>query len=424
MFKNILFALAITVLALGLFLSFTSAQPAQATRLSAPKALIAYGWENGATILGSYGNLVNPMNVTSGAGGTVLPHSGNAMLQVTEAPHSGTPQAFIAYIENLTDGDIITASFYGWDNTPGASPSMRIWGHWAQSGDVNSYEGAAGGNDTYTAGTGWDQVSWSWTLDTSAYPDADALVVEVRLYSTPATSNTASTDYWVDTLVVEAPDTAVINVPSPSPQQAGDVVINEIMYHPSNADDEWFEVKNVSGQTLDLSGCIITDGDGGINHLISSFTPVAAGDYFVLAATSAISDVVVDYNYGGGAQLTDTGSGDTIALTCNSTFIDAVNYEVGQNGWPASQGVAIAFGVPNTSSGDYHLDNDIGTNWGDSTSTIGSDNTDLGTPGAQNDDVLGPNAITLFGLSAASPFAALAMALVATTGLVVLRKRK
>lgn len=426
MFKNTFFAFVIAVVALWLFLSFASAQPVQAIRLSALNALAAYGWEDGATILGSYGNLTAPMNVSSGQGGTVTPHSGSAMLQVTEFPHSGTPQAFVAFIENLTDGDIITASFYGWDDTPGASPSMRIWGHWADSGDVGSYQGTAGGNSSYTAGTGWEQVSHTWTYS-SALITGDALVVEVRLYSTPSTSATASTDYWVDTLVVEAPDTAVINVPSPSPQQAGDVVINEIMYHPTSANDEWFEIKNVSGQTLDLNGCLITDGDGGIHHLISSFTPIADGDYFVLAAIASISGVVVDYNYGGGAQLTDTGSGDTISLTCNSTVIDSVNYEVNQNGWPASQGVAIAFGVPSASSGNYHLDNDAGANWGDSTSTIGSGNTDLGTPGAPNDDVLGPSAVSIAGLGGLS--LSLVVGLVtslaaAAGGLVALRKRK
>lgn len=171
---------------------------------------VTYDWEDSSTILGSYGNLVNPLNVMSGtdpyatAPGTVSPLSGTGMLQVTESPHYGTPQAYVAYIEGLSDGDVVDASFFGWDSTDGASPSLRIWAHYAYSGDVTSYAGSAGGNDTYTTGPAegaWSQVSYSWTFDGSA-TSGDALVIEARLYSTPATADPASTDYWIDDLSV------------------------------------------------------------------------------------------------------------------------------------------------------------------------------------------------------------------------------
>lgn len=182
--------------------------------------IYTYGWENNGTVLGSYGNLVSPTNVATGADPigptTVTPHGGSAMLQVTESPHSGTPQAYVAFIENLADGDQVTASFWGWDLTPGASPSLRIWGHWARSGDVTSYEGSAGGNNDYTDGSGWDQVSWTWQLDTTANPTADALVIEVRLYSTPSDGD-YSTDFWADDLQVVAPATATVSFPDPIP---------------------------------------------------------------------------------------------------------------------------------------------------------------------------------------------------------------
>lgn len=170
----------------------------------------SYGWEDGTnTILGSFGNLTSPANVTTGdelSDNTVIyqdvmPNSGSRMLTVSENPHSGTPQAYVAYIENLQDGDTITASFYGWDSTEGASPSLRIWGHWANSGDVGSYAGSAGGNDTYTDGTGWSQVSHGWTYDSSA-TSGDALVIEARLYSFPSSSGGPSS-YFIDDLWVE-----------------------------------------------------------------------------------------------------------------------------------------------------------------------------------------------------------------------------
>jgi len=176
----------------------------------------------------------------------------------------------------------------------------------------------------------------------------------------------------------------------------GELVINEIMYHPSTSsgDDEWFEVKNISGSTLSINGCVITDNDGGINHVITGAVNIAAQDYYIFAATGSITGVGIDYNYNVPNALTNTGNGDAITLTCSGTAVDTVDYQVNQNGWPASVGISINFSVPNGSSGNYHTDNDIGTNWGDSTTAIGGGNTDLGTPGSINDD-WNPTAVSL-----------------------------
>ncbi len=180
-----------------------AASTAYAATLSA-----SYGWEDGSgTILGSFGNVVSPANVSSGTESdpsgvltaTVTPNSGSQMLTVSESPHSSTPQAYLAYVEGLSEGDTVTASFYGWDSTASASPSLRIWGHYAYNGDVLSYAGSAGGNDTYTDGSGWGQASWSWTMPAGQ----EALVVEGRLYSTPSTADPATTTYFIDDLAIE-----------------------------------------------------------------------------------------------------------------------------------------------------------------------------------------------------------------------------
>lgn len=184
---------------------------------------VNYGWEDGATILGSYGNVVNPLNVSTavdGATNTVTPLSGSRMLQVTEQPHSSTPQAFIGVVTDVADGDSITASFFGWDYSPDASPSMRIWGHYLTDiNDINSYGGSASGNLDYTVGVdggNWSQVSHTWTMDFVTDTNRVALVIEARLYSTPS-SGDYSTDYWVDDLSITAPDGASILVPVPEP---------------------------------------------------------------------------------------------------------------------------------------------------------------------------------------------------------------
>jgi hypothetical protein len=191
--------------------------------LAAPAMADTYGWEDGVgTILGSFGALVDDTNVTGpqdGLGGGTPdftcpgPNSGDRYLHVAEAPHTSTPQAYLAYIENLSEGDVVTASFFGYDITPDASPSLRIWAHYADNGDVTSYAGSAGGNEEYTDGTGWDDVAWSWEIPA----DKEALVIEARVYSTPSTDETMRTDYFIDDVMVTAPDTATITfAPEPA----------------------------------------------------------------------------------------------------------------------------------------------------------------------------------------------------------------
>ncbi len=179
-----------------------------------------YSWENGGTILGSYGNLVDAINVSgaqTGSQGSATPDytcpgavDGEKYLHVAEDPHASTPQAFLAWVINLNDGDQVDAMFYGYDMTPGSSPSWRIWGHYSDSVDVTTYLGSAGGNSEYTAGTGWDLVSHTWAF---AGGNGNALVIEGRLYSTPSTSDPDHTDYWCDDITVTAPAHATIIFP-------------------------------------------------------------------------------------------------------------------------------------------------------------------------------------------------------------------
>lgn len=184
-----------------------------------------YSWENGGTILSSYGNACCDANVSgaqTGSQGSALPAytcpgavDGTYYLHVAEDPHSLTPEVYVAWITGLTDGDVVTAGFYGYDTTPGASPSLRIWGSYTSvGGTIDSYAGSAGGNDTYTAGAGWDFIDWTWTFD-SDLGSRDGFRVTVRLYSTPSTMDPDHTDYWVDDLTVTAPAGAVITFPEP-----------------------------------------------------------------------------------------------------------------------------------------------------------------------------------------------------------------
>ncbi len=198
---------------------------------SAMAATVTYGWEDGGTILGSYGNLADPTNVSGiqsgltgdvapGTWSTTGPHGGSSYLHVAEDPHSSTPQAYVAWITGLEDGDVVDGSFWGWDDLDGTessygAPALRIWGHYATSSSPD-YVASAGGSSTYSEATvdGWQELSHSWEFDSDGGA-RDALVIEVRLYSYGYTSD-SRTDYWVDDLTVTAPESATIIV-APEP---------------------------------------------------------------------------------------------------------------------------------------------------------------------------------------------------------------
>ena len=204
-----------------------------------------YSWENGGTILGSYGNLVDAENVGPTDG--IAPHDGDYMLTVSESPIDGTPQAFVAWVTDISNGDEITACFYGYDTTAGTSPSMRIWGSWSANDDINSYAGSADGNEEYTDGTGWDQVCHTFSTSQENWEDGEALVIQVRLYS--SSSGPDPTQYFIDMLEVTTnSSTATIHFPGPVEGLLADA-----------GDDQSVDAGSIV--TLDASGSLNTEGD-------------------------------------------------------------------------------------------------------------------------------------------------------------------
>ncbi len=155
------------------------------------------GWEGTETILGSYG----------GVEATIATDPVNTGSQSLKLERTGdqTPQAYIAWVTGLSDGDVVTASFWRYDVTPAEAPSCRIWAHWNDDpGDVNGYAGSAGGNSEYGEGLGWDQTEWEWTV----VEGHTGLVIEARVYSNPGDI------VWIDDLTVTAPDGCTIVVPA------------------------------------------------------------------------------------------------------------------------------------------------------------------------------------------------------------------
>jgi len=104
----------------------------------------------------------------------------------------------------------------------------------------------------------------------------------------------------------------------------GEMVINEIMFNPisDNDDDEYVELHNRSGATVDLSGWSFTDG---INYRFPAGVSVAAGGYCVVARNPArllsnhpaVPVGIVFGGYGG----TLANSGERLAVAKPDTIL-------------------------------------------------------------------------------------------------------
>lgn len=213
--------------------------------------------------------------------------------------------------------------------------------------------------------------------------------------------------------------------------QAGEIVINEVMVNPGGTDNlrEWFEVKNVSSRDLNLGNCTVADGEG--SFTISDPTTVTVGSYFLFCGSSGgVTEMCAGYcgytyTAASGSGIYLANGGDSITITCGSTVLDAINFEsVWPGGGPVEE-YSFEFGLPTgTPINQAYQANDDGNNWGIAHEVSsfgycgGADLEDHGTPTYRNDDVLGPNAVTLHALTTGDFEVALTIGVLLITGAV------
>ena len=170
--------------------------------VAANAATYTYGWEDGTSTVLSGFDLYEATNVSD------VVYDGNYALKFADATvdGAGTPQGYVCWVRGLLDGDVVSASIARYDDTPDASPSGRIWGHWNDDPlDVDGYAGSASGNSDYGLGLGWDITSFDWTVSGGH----TGLVIEVRIYSNPGDT------VWYDNLEVIVPDRDGVEVEFP-----------------------------------------------------------------------------------------------------------------------------------------------------------------------------------------------------------------
>ena len=165
-----------------------------------------YDWEDGfADTLLVYSNAYEPTNVN---------YNGDRVLKVTEFPTTYTddqPEVTLAWITGLNTADNVEASFECYDDTNGAAPSIRIYAAYANSTDLTSYYGSAGGNEIYSGDeyTGWGRIGHSWQF--AGPSGSDALRIVARMYT--AATGVDSQDFYIDDVNVVAPDHATVIFP-------------------------------------------------------------------------------------------------------------------------------------------------------------------------------------------------------------------
>ncbi|MEZ4235606.1 MAG: lamin tail domain-containing protein [Myxococcota bacterium] len=162
--------------------------------------------------------------------------------------------------------------------------------------------------------------------------------------------------------------------------QYGDLVITEVMQNPLAVDDdfgEWFEVRVLTEQPVDLLGLVVEDDTGDAFEVRRSLV-AAPGDNVVFGS---FLDPAVD----GGAPVDaewrwDFGlanSGDTIRLLAGTVLVDEIAYDNGAT-FPDPDGAAMALD-PGAVDADA---NDDGSRWCVAATPYGDG--DLGSPGADN----------------------------------------
>lgn len=161
---------------------------------------------------------------------------------------------------------------------------------------------------------------------------------------------------------------------------SGEVIFTELMKDTSNVPDddgEWFELKNVSSEVVDLQGCVISS-DSDDPHTIATALPIQPGALIVigrLADTSVNGGVNLQYAQ---EDIKLSNAGDVITLTCDGTAIDSVTYD--DVAWPATSGRALSL----SPEAETATDNDDPANWCDAVDTFGGADVDYGTPGSPN----------------------------------------
>jgi hypothetical protein len=165
------------------------------------------------------------------------------------------------------------------------------------------------------------------------------------------------------------------------PQANASLVLSEVMYDPSSADNEyeWVELFNNSASSIDLSGFSL--GWGGSDYTYGTLQlsgSIASGDYFVIGGPlsgdsngNPVFDLALDFSTGiqnGGTQSDGLALFDLTSdmIMAGTTPVDAVIYDLDDNlaGLIGTDGLPALPMVGDAPSGSSIERLDLTGNWG------------------------------------------------------------
>jgi predicted ribosomally synthesized peptide with SipW-like signal peptide len=220
-----------------------------------------------------------------------------------------------------------------------------------------------------------------------AIPDGDLIHFEAQAVNDENSS-------WVSNVVSQ-------NFKVKTVAQPGDVVINEVMWMGSTGSnaDEWIELRNMTGMTVDIGNWAIENAKHSGNNKISipEGKTVGPHGYFLIAnyaKTDSNSKLNVDVDYvDNDLSLHDIGNGNLKLNEFHGNTIDEAKGGIWPAGW---HGILLHMSMErNNDPGDginkssWHTCVDSDCN---NTKYWDNKGTNFGTPGAQNLSVNDPSA--------------------------------
>ena len=165
---------------------------------------------------------------------------------------------------------------------------------------------------------------------------------------------------------------ALLLVPAHAAAQPdpGDLVINEILYAPDPSSNEFIELLNRSGRTIDLAACTYADGNLDFDPIADTETLVASDGFAVLARDPAAFSAAfpaVEFVAPPDWEGLNNG-GDRVEIRCGAATMDVVDYD---DRWGGADGASLERIDPAGASTDP-------ANFGTSVADAGA------TPGAPN----------------------------------------
>jgi hypothetical protein len=328
---------------------------------------------------------------------------------IDSTPTGAWPAGHDTALYSMERRDDVTGGGY----TDGAQPDA--WYTWSSLDGLDTTNadsadfGTPGSNNTdpevfdhftFQVVPGSPALSADFTLTATAYSSlsgqTDAQPITAGIATLTLQHDTVMTGLTLTVVDDVYPDitgtTAPFDIVDGSVAGPLDVVINEVNWF-GNADtaDEWIELRNVSGRTLNLNGWTIDlAGTGGSSIAIGVPTVVADGDYLVIGdqqtpdtSLADVTNVLLD-------NLALTNSGEELVLRDTA---GAVIDSTPAGGWPAGDNdVDRTMERRDDITGGGYTDGALAGAWytwnpadGNRDYTNPATN-DQGTPGADNSD--------------------------------------